>query len=49
MKEGTDYISVLYILYKFNSEESAIEYMESRLIKLNEESKIEEEKKQPLI
>ena len=31
--------------YKFNSEESAIEYMESRLIKLNEESKIEEEKK----
>ncbi|MEG0909816.1 MAG: IS21 family transposase [Bacilli bacterium] len=30
--------------YKFQSEESAIEYMESQLIKLNEESKIEEEK-----
>ena len=30
--------------YKFNSEESAIEYMESQLMKLNEESKIEEEK-----
>lgn len=30
--------------YKFNSEESAIEYMESKLMKLNEESKIEEEK-----
>lgn len=31
--------------YKFKTEESAIEYMESQLIKLNEESKIEEEKK----
>ena len=31
--------------YKFNSEEAAIEYMESQLIKLNENSKIEEEKK----
>ena len=31
--------------YKFTSEESAIEYMESQLIKLNENSKIEEEKK----
>ena len=31
--------------YKFNSEESAIEYMESQLMKLNENSKIEEEKK----
>lgn len=30
--------------YKFNSEESAIEYMESQLMKLNKESKIEEEK-----
>lgn len=30
--------------YKFNSEESAIEYMESQLMKLNENSKIEEEK-----
>ena len=30
--------------YKFNSEEAAIEYMESILIKLNENSKIEEEK-----
>lgn len=32
--------------YKFPTEESAIEYMESQLIKLNENSKIEEEKKQ---
>ena len=31
--------------YKFNTEESAIEYMESQLLKLNESSKIEEEKK----
>ena len=31
--------------YKFNSEEAAIEYMESQLRKLNEDSKIEEEKK----
>ena len=31
--------------YKFNSEEVAIEYMESQLMKLNENSKIEEEKK----
>ena len=31
--------------YKFPSEETAIEYMESQLIKLNENSKIEEEKK----
>ena len=31
--------------YKFTSEESAIQYMESQLIKLNESSKIEEEKK----
>ena len=31
--------------YKFNSEEVAIEYMESQLRKLNEDSKIEEEKK----
>ncbi len=31
--------------YKFNSEEAAIEYMESQLMKLNEESKIKEEKK----
>ena len=31
--------------YKFNSEEAAIEYMESQLMKLNENSKIEEEKK----
>ena len=31
--------------YKFNSEEAAIEYMESQLMKLNEHSKIEEEKK----
>lgn len=31
--------------YKFNSEEAAIQYMESQLIKLNENSKIEEEKK----
>ena len=31
--------------YKFSSEEAAIEYMESQLIKLNENSKIEEEKK----
>lgn len=30
--------------YKFSSEESAIEYMESQLMKLNEHSKIEEEK-----
>lgn len=30
--------------YKFKSEEAAIEYMESQLIKLNENSKIEEEK-----
>lgn len=30
--------------YNFNSEESAIEYMESQLLKLNEGSKIEEEK-----
>ena len=30
--------------YKFSSEESAIEYMESQLMKLNENSKIEEEK-----
>lgn len=30
--------------YQFKSEEAAIEYMESRLIKLNEESKIEDEK-----
>ena len=30
--------------YKFNSEELAIEYMESMLMKLNENSKIEEEK-----
>ena len=30
--------------YKFPSEESAIEYMESQLMKLNENSKIEEEK-----
>lgn len=32
--------------YKFPSESAAIEYMESVLIKLNENSKIEEEKKQ---
>jgi len=32
--------------YKFSTEEAAIEYMESQLIKLNENSKIEEEKKQ---
>ena len=31
--------------YKFNSEEAVIEYMESQLMKLNENSKIEEEKK----
>ena len=31
--------------YKFNSEESAIEYMESQLMKLNQNSKIEEEMK----
>ena len=31
--------------YKFTSEESAIEYMESQLMKLNENSKIKEEKK----
>ena len=31
--------------YKFTSEEVAIEYMESQLMKLNENSKIEEEKK----
>lgn len=31
--------------YKFNTEEAAIEYMESQLLKLNENSKIEEEKK----
>ena len=31
--------------YKFKSEEAAIEYMESKLIKLNENSNIEEEKK----
>lgn len=31
--------------YKFKSEEAAIEYMESMLIKLNENSNIEEEKK----
>lgn len=31
--------------YKFNSEEAAIEYMESQLMKLNENSKIEQEKK----
>lgn len=31
--------------YKFPSEEAAIEYMESQLIKLNENSKIEKEKK----
>lgn len=31
--------------YKFTSEEAAIEYMESQLMKLNENSKIEEEKK----
>ena len=31
--------------YKFNSEEAAIEYMESQIMKLNENSKIEEEKK----
>ena len=31
--------------YKFSSEEAAIEYMESQLMKLNENSKIEEEKK----
>lgn len=31
--------------YKFTSEESAIEYMESQLMKLNENSNIEEEKK----
>ena len=30
--------------YKFNTEEVAIEYMESQLLKLNENSKIEEEK-----
>lgn len=30
--------------YKFNSEEAAIEYMESQLMKLNENSKIKEEK-----
>ena len=30
--------------YKFNSEDAAIEYMDSQLIKLNEDSKIEEEK-----
>lgn len=30
--------------YKFTSEESAIQYMESQLIKLNESNKIEEEK-----
>lgn len=30
--------------YKFNSEETAIEYMESQLMKLNENSKIKEEK-----
>lgn len=32
-------------VYKFKSEEAAIEYMTSQLIKLNETSKIEEEKK----
>ena len=32
--------------YKFPTEEAAIEYMESQLIKLNENSQIEEEKKQ---
>ena len=31
--------------YKFPSEDSAIEYMESQLMKLNENSKIEEEKR----
>jgi hypothetical protein len=31
--------------YEFNSEEAAIQYMESQLIKLNENSKIEEEKR----
>lgn len=31
--------------YKFPSEDSVIEYMESRLMKLNENSKIEEEKR----
>lgn len=31
--------------YKFSSEEATIEYMESQLMKLNENSKIEEEKK----
>jgi transposase len=31
--------------YKFETEKSAIEYMESQLMKLNENSKIEEEKK----
>ena len=31
--------------YKFSSEEAAIQYMESQLMKLNENSKIEEEKK----
>ena len=31
--------------YKFNTEEAVIEYMESQLMKLNENSKIEEEKK----
>lgn len=31
--------------YKFSSEEAAIEYMKSQLMKLNENSKIEEEKK----
>lgn len=31
--------------YKFSTEEAAIEYMESQLMKLNENSKIEEEKK----
>lgn len=31
--------------YKFTSEEAAIDYMESQLMKLNENSKIEEEKK----
>lgn len=35
---------IFAINYKFNTEEAAIEYMESQLLKLNEGSKIEEEK-----
>ncbi len=35
--------------YKFPTEEAAIEYMESQLMKLNENSKIEEEKKNLIV